>query len=296
MSRLLKTPALLLIIICLDASLYAWLIRPQILQWGATQQEALATMPGDEFAPFTSSTRAITINAPRDAVWQWLVQLGADRGGFYSYTFLENLLGYDTGNVITIVPEFQDMPVGRVVPATADGKEVPEFYRWQVMAAEPDRYFVLKHWGCFLIEDAGPGKTKLIVRTQGWETPTLLDKADYFLTMPLHYIMERRMLMGIKARAEAGPGVVLSVLADYLWAGGCLACLLGIFVLVFMSRNFVMAVVSFGLSAAWLWVLLVWPPQPLYPLALAAVMLLAIWVFGSVNRGQRRRTRLSANY
>ncbi len=296
MSNLLKSLTLLLLILALDAGLYYALIRPEILQWGVTGEEAAATMPGDELAPYASSTRAIEINAPRDVVWQWLVQLGADRGGFYSYTFLENLLGYDTGNMITIVPEYQDMPVGRVVPATAGGREVPEFYRWEVMSAEPGQYFVLKHWGAFMLKDAGPDKTKLIVRTHGWDTPTLSDKAGYFMTMPLHYIMERRMLMGLKARAEAGQGVHMSALPDYLWAGGCLLSAMGVIVLVFMSRKWWMAIIAFGFSALWLWVSLVSDAVPPYPLALLAGVVVAVLWFAAANKRRRRLEGFAKNY
>lgn len=71
-------------------------------------------MPGDRLAPFISSTRSVTVNAPMPEVWDWLIQLGADRGGFYSYWFIEKALGYKYRARNRIEPEFKDMNVGRI--------------------------------------------------------------------------------------------------------------------------------------------------------------------------------------
>ncbi len=77
--------------------------------WGATGEEAREGLPGDELVaePATQVTRAITIRAPRDVVWRWVVQLGADRGGFYSYDWLENLFRLGIHNADRVVPEWQ---------------------------------------------------------------------------------------------------------------------------------------------------------------------------------------------
>src|SRR5215212_4605652 len=94
--------------IALGPVLHRWRTR-----WGATPDECRRRLPGDELvpAPDWSYTHAITIDAPRSAVWPWLVQLGQGRGGFYSYEGLENLIGCDIHNVGEIRPELQRLRV-----------------------------------------------------------------------------------------------------------------------------------------------------------------------------------------
>ena len=92
---------------------YVWL-RPRHLRWGATAREAQQALPGDEetWNVKGQSTRAITIYAPASEVWKWLVQIGQDKGGFYSYTWLENLVGCRMRNADHILPQFQHIQVG----------------------------------------------------------------------------------------------------------------------------------------------------------------------------------------
>lgn len=83
-------------------------------RWGATDEEVKRTLPGDELvpAPEWQWTHAITINAPPEQVWPWIVQMGQGRGGFYSYEALEDLVGCKIHNASRIVPEWQDLKVG----------------------------------------------------------------------------------------------------------------------------------------------------------------------------------------
>src|SRR4051812_25158738 len=93
-------------------------VRPRILTWGATTNEALATLPGDELLedPDGVSTRAITVGAPAGAVWPWLAQMGpAPRGGAYTYDWIENLLGLDMHSADRFLPEFQHPQVGDTI-------------------------------------------------------------------------------------------------------------------------------------------------------------------------------------
>src|SRR5690242_10440737 len=93
---------------------YALVFRPWHLRWGATDEETTETLPGDALVPHPKSqaTHAITIHAPVAEVWPWLVQVGQDKGGFYSYTWLENLVGCQMRNADRIVPQFQQLQVG----------------------------------------------------------------------------------------------------------------------------------------------------------------------------------------
>ena len=93
---------------------YHLFVRPWYLDWGATDDERDRRLPGDELvpAPGSETTWAVTVEAPSDEVWPWIVQLGQGRGGFYSYSWLENLVGADIHNVDRIVPEFQRLAEG----------------------------------------------------------------------------------------------------------------------------------------------------------------------------------------
>ena len=96
---------------------YLYILRPWALHWGATHLDRIAVLSGDALSPYALAvvTHAVNIDAPAEAVWRWLVQIGQDRGGFYSYTFLENLVGCDMRNTFRIVPEWQQRAIGDTV-------------------------------------------------------------------------------------------------------------------------------------------------------------------------------------
>jgi hypothetical protein len=182
---------------------YVWGIRPWHLSWGATDDELSQSLPGDELTPHPrlKATHAITINAPAADVWPWLVQMGQTRGGFYSYTWLENLVGCKMRNADEIVPEWQQLKVGDSVWLH------PKAPPTQVAAIEPGRAIVLKGWGAFVLQPIDDNTTRLIIRSQGDYEPNLGNAVLNFLLWrvvfePAHFIMERKMLLGIKARAE----------------------------------------------------------------------------------------------
>jgi hypothetical protein len=175
---------------------YAFTIRPWHLRWGATDEEVEKLLPGDELVPDPGieSTRAITVSAPVEEVWPWLAQVGQDRGGFYSYEWLENLAGARMRNADRIHPEWQHREVGETVflhPAT--GPKVASF--------EPGRAMVLEGWGAFVVEPIDERSTRVILRSRTPRRPALL--LYYLLTIEIpHFIMERRMLKGLKERAQ----------------------------------------------------------------------------------------------
>lgn len=185
------------------AAAYVCGIRPWHLRWGATDDELEQSLIGDELAPNPKlrATHAITINAPAADVWPWLVQMGQNRGGFYSYTWLENLAGCHMRNADEIVPEWQSLKVGDKVWLHPKAPLV------EVAAIEPGRAIVLKPWGAFVLRPIDEKTTRLIIRSQGDYEPDLNNAALNFLLWrviyePAHFIMERKMLLGIKARAE----------------------------------------------------------------------------------------------
>jgi hypothetical protein len=187
----------------LAALIYWALVRPWHLRWGATDEEVAATLPGDENVarPDTDSTRAVTIHAPVRDVWPWLVQLGQHRGGFYSYSSLEDLVGCHMRNADHIVLEWQSIAPGDQVylhPKVA----------LKVLQVEPQRTIVLERDWSFHLRPIDERTTRLIVRSRGvYEMPDLRLPPFNFLYWrgvfePGHFIMERKMMLGIKERAE----------------------------------------------------------------------------------------------
>lgn len=192
--------------------------------WGTTESEALAAMPGDELIGRSRyrSTHAVTVEAPAEEVWPWLVQLGQGRGGLYSYDWLENLLGLDIHSADRVVPELQGLAVGDHVRLVPEGSEpalrfvVARLTAPHVLVLGPDQdresAFAahLPHpcW-TFQLNPAGAGRCRLVVRFQADFEPTPLASVAYqHALLPIHFVMERKMMLGIKRRAElaARPG------------------------------------------------------------------------------------------
>jgi hypothetical protein len=205
-SIILALAALLLVAVVL----YLVVARPLINQWGATDQEHQASWPGDQLVdrPSFVWTNAITINAPAQ-VWPWLVQLGQGRGGLYSCDWLENLVGCDVHSTDRILPQFQaPLRVGdRVI-------RMARYAPWAPVAlVEPQRALVLGHindtpaelaagyarstWA-FLLQPVGQHSTRLLVRCRGSSLVARLQG-------PVQFVMQRKLMLGIKQRAEGNP-------------------------------------------------------------------------------------------
>jgi hypothetical protein len=148
----------------------------------------------------------VSIAAPPSAVWPWLVQIGQGRGGFYSYDWLENLAGLDIRSARTIEPQLQKLEVGDVLPASPEGGS-----GMAVAAFEPGEAIVFRpllpwrmraSWAFVIARDRGVS-SRLISRFRIGGTPRWLIAAGYTALVELpHFIMERKMLLGIKHRAE----------------------------------------------------------------------------------------------
>jgi hypothetical protein len=194
------------------ALLYGAALRPWHLRWGSTEGEATGSLPGDAAVPqpVLQSTRAITIAAPPEAVWPWLLQLGQGRGGFYSHTFFQNLIGADIHNVERIRPELQALRVGDTVwlasPARF-GQQAPHF---TVAHLDPNRALVLRAdvppdaafaatW-TFALVPLSQGRIRLVVRYRAWSAPAWM--APVMGLEPIHFVMERRMLHQLRSLAE----------------------------------------------------------------------------------------------
>lgn len=176
-------------------------------KWGATEDEVKMTLPGDDHVPnpVLVSTRAITIQASASAVWPWLVQMGQGRGGLYSYERLENLVGCDMHNADRILPEYQHLEIGDKVRLVPEGRE-PYFL---VSAIEPGKAIILggddppTTWA-FVLEPINDDSTRLIVRWRQDYEPSVGNVIGWRLvTDPITFVMERKLLQGIKQRVEA---------------------------------------------------------------------------------------------
>ncbi len=178
--------------------------RTWCLTWGAADDEVTRTLPGDELLtdPDLVSTRAISINAPASDVWPWLAQMGPERGGLYTYDWIENLFGLNMHSADAILKEFQDVKIG---DTHALGKSGPVL---RVAAVEPEHALVVRSddgnwvWAFCLVPDGA--RTRLISRnriaTPGASWPARA--FSMYVMEPGSLIMERKMLLGIKQRAE----------------------------------------------------------------------------------------------
>ena len=192
--------ALALIAVILIVSLMPWMDR-----WGATDDEIAASFTGDELVPSPriTYTRAISINAAPEEIYPWIVQLGAEKGGMYSYSWFEtNILRCELINADRIHEEWQDLKVGdpmKMCPGTSG----PPPY--EIAIIEPNRAIVMGHkengswvevWQFNLVSQAD-GTTRLVIRSRNAAEGLLWD-----VIRPGEFVMMRGMLLGIKERAE----------------------------------------------------------------------------------------------
>jgi len=186
-----------------EVGTYRWW-RSWCLSWGATESEAARDLPGDDLLPAAGivSTRAIKVDAPPSAIWPWLVQMGPGRGGAYTYDWIENIMGLGMHSADRILPEYQHLGVG---DEQRLGKRGPIL---RVAELEPERWLVFRSadgnwvWAFSLVPD-GQG-TRLISRNRiATESASRLGQAlNTYAMEPGSLIMERKMLLGIKDRAE----------------------------------------------------------------------------------------------
>ncbi len=206
------------------STLHLLWLRPRLLTWGATREEVARAYPGDELVPDAtgSSTMATTLPAPPEEVWSWLVQMGGDRGGWYSWDSLDH---YGVPSADRIVPEWQGPRVGQHLEAAKGGRA------WFTVAVlEPGRTLVLRSglglpsgrsfdadheppprahmdgvWG-FHLRPTPDGGTRLVVRTRGRSRPRALTLPfDVLVGEPAHFVMQTRQFHNLRTRVGAAP-------------------------------------------------------------------------------------------
>lgn len=173
--------------------------------WQATEEEAARAMPLDDEVknPAHITNRAITIEARPEAIWPWLVQMGElPRGGFYSYVWVERLLGMEVENADAILPEFQHLAVGDVLDRAGG---------MVVKAVEPEKFLVLGPKGlpdfevtwALALYPIDERSTRLVSRCRAWMKSSAGALFWRLLLDPGQLVMERKMFLEIKRRAEA---------------------------------------------------------------------------------------------
>jgi hypothetical protein len=187
------------------AAAYPVPLRNWYLTWGARPDEVDRELPGDDLLPEPDmlSTRAVTVDAPPSAIWPWLVQMGTGRGGAYTYDWVENLLGLQMHSVDRIVPELQNLALGDMLPVGPGGPGM------RVEVLEHERALVFRSvdgtwvWIFALVPENGG--TRLISRNRiAAPGASVVKRAFNRVVMePGSLVMERRMLLGIRERAEA---------------------------------------------------------------------------------------------
>ena len=204
-------------------SVYALLVRPRLLRCGASDDELQSPFPGAAIVPggVRTATMAVTINAPTSRVWPWLVQMGTDRGGWYSWDLLDN---FGRRSADRIHPEWQKIGLGDRFTGKPDGSQ-----SWQVAALEPERFLALRMsldlrgrqfdpagrrprrytdstWG-FLLTELPGRRTRLLVSGYWALRPRGLQHlVSVAVLEPAHWVMQTRQFANLKRRAQAPAG------------------------------------------------------------------------------------------
>jgi hypothetical protein len=196
---------------------YAFGVRPRLLRWGATDEELSRPYPGADVVPGgkRAATTATTVDAPPSAVWPWLVQMGCDRAGWYSWDRLDN---FGRHSAERIHREWQQISVGDRLRATPDGS-----MWWEVAACEPERFLSLRMsldlrgrpfdprgarprfytdstWG-WLLEELPGGRTRVVESGYWCFRPAWLQPIAGFLFIEAeHWVMQTRQFANLKRR------------------------------------------------------------------------------------------------
>ncbi|SEB05762.1 hypothetical protein [Marinobacterium iners] len=286
-NRITQTTIAIVLVLIVELIVYSLLVKPYIRHWGATSFEYNMDLAGDGDNMFIASTRAIEIDASKPEVWRWLMQLGADRAGFFSYDFIEEALGYNTRYADMITPQFKDITTNDVVRGTINEDKAVIPYNFKVLLVEPEETFVLENWGSFLLRSVDDGTTRVVVRTQELASDELFTKLKHQLAIAFHYLMERRMLLGLKFKVEDTLDSTYRRDQDIMWIASIILSGSLIFSLVFALKSFVAQLVlpSF-LGAAWLGTLFVLSPVAANGITLLAVVTL-VWIVITLS-GKRK--------
>ncbi|MHB1569250.1 MAG: SRPBCC family protein [Solirubrobacteraceae bacterium] len=186
---------------------YWFPVRRWFSRWGATPEELTRPMAGDALIsdPTDVSTGGITVNARPEDIWPWLVQIGYQRGGLYSYDWLDRLFGFlDRPSATVILPEFQHIAVGDKIPWDSRGRQmtvqVVEPLRALALSTQMSGFMWVWQFGLYPIDDR---RTRLVDRGTEHVPANPLWWLFMRISEPAAFIMTRRFMLGVKQRAEA---------------------------------------------------------------------------------------------
>jgi hypothetical protein len=266
-------------------------------------------LPGDQIARNATSqeTRAITIDAPLEKVWPWVAQTGQDRGGFYSYDLLENIVGCEMPTTDVLRPEKQQWKLGdKLWMYPADKAEGVGFATLRTYIPGNALGFGTRAFGtsmndpedgswAFVLLPEGREKTRLLLRGRGPTGRTLLGRAfNSGIFEPAHFAMERRMMIGIKQLAEGDDRghwenhlmVGLWTIVFFMFVGSVWRIL--------RSPNFARGLVSFLISAALFQYLSLGQPPVWVGAILVGITMFLWWRLGqsgAAMSGESRTTK-----
>jgi hypothetical protein len=210
-------------VVCLVVLAYGPFVRPRVLRSGATDQECSDPYPGRSLVPNgkRTATMAVTIDVPPSQVWPWVVQMGCDRAGWYSWDLLDNL---GAPSASQVHPEWQQIAVGDHFASTPSGQ-----VWFEVAAVEPERFLALRAalrlpsgcpfdtagdrpcfysdslW-CFLLNELPGRRTRMVVSGYASSRPRALTiLLDVAFWEPAHWIMQTRQFANLKRRTEGRP-------------------------------------------------------------------------------------------
>ncbi len=258
---LLKSPIAIVLVIGFQLIVYLLFFHPNIIKWGTTEQESTMPMLGDKYAESISSTRAIDIHKPSQIVWQYLVDLGADRRGFYSYDFIEKVVGCEFANNAN--EKIRELEVGRIISGDTSGKSQ---YGFKVIKVVQGQAAYLENWGGWLVQAINSNTTRLLIRTHEKKSNNVFTTIFNRVFDAAHYIMERRMMLGIKDLAEMND--TYTPTNDLKWLLGIFISGLAGIVLVIASKGYSKFILPTIFYTVWQIVLLIFNPLLIYGILL----------------------------
>ena len=261
------------------------MLRPALLRWGATDAEVAAALPGDLAGQ--RWTRAVTIDATPAEIWPWLVQWGQGRGGWYSYDWLENLLGFDIHSADRILPEHQNPAVGDPI-CLAQGVCFMSVY-----VIDPERQFILQGRGpddvpfwtfALSLTPVDAGRTRLVLR-ESFGPGALPDAALYALEVA-DVVMEQKTLATLKLLAEGGAqSPLVTALEIAAWLGALLCGLFAGWLCLTRARWQRPLLIGLGAVVVLLALTFVFPPLWARAALVAALIAGLLWSRGPAEVG-----------
>jgi len=253
------------------------LLRPIHLRWNATSAEVAQSMPGD--LPIQGWTRAVTINATPEQIWPWLVQWGQGRGGWYSYDWLEKLLGFQIHTADAVLPEYQNPNIGDPI-CMARGVCMS-----QVFVLEPEKYFGWQTatpqgsaaWTFVIgLYPLDASSTRVVIR-ESFGEGALPAPALIAIELP-DAVMEMKALHTLKIRAEGTPEPAFNTALEIaLWLAALATGIIA--VVLFIRRKAWQLPLALGLASAIVLMLITFLFLPLWGRALLDLLLVAATIY-----------------